>query len=435
MRAAPALLHRLAPLALALHALGFAGAVAAQAQNVRPPIAVYWMSVETAAGMAGMGGMASMMGQMMGGQQAQAMQGGKRMTLQLGSSQAAAGEPRAQHEVPPATAMTPALPLLSPRDAPAAREPAERDLPQGMEKPRGRMLIYWGCGESARAGQPVVIDFAKIADGRMPPNLVARRVATGTPPHPGRSKSYGDWPNRDDARAVPEQASLRGDHLVRGNYSPEIRFAVSERHDFMPRVALALGGRAPGGAMKVTWGTVAGATGYFATVFGANANQDVVFWSSSEVQEMGGSLMDYLPPAEAARLVKDKVVLAPQATECTVPAEVVREAGTPFLNFIAYGDELTVVHPPRPSDPKQTWEQLWAVKLRLKSTASMLLSEEMMGERGGRRARAAANEGAPPQGAPGQPGFPGAGAQQDQAPPPSSPVEDGARILRGILRF
>jgi hypothetical protein len=158
---------------------------------------------------------------------------------------------------------------------------------------------------------------------------------------------------------------------------------------------------------------------------GGNDREEVVFWSSSEVQEMGGALMDYVPPAEVARLIREKVVMPPQATECTVPTEVIKAAQTPFFNFIAYGDELNLVHPPRPSDPKQAWEQQWAVKVRLKSTASALLAEGMGDEaRAPRPGRAEA----PASGPQGQP-------QQGEAPAPSSPVDEGARILRGILKF
>ena len=38
-----------------------------------------------------------------------------------------------------------------------------------MEKPKGRLLIYWGCGERVRPGQPVVIDFESMMAGKMPP--------------------------------------------------------------------------------------------------------------------------------------------------------------------------------------------------------------------------------------------------------------------------
>ena len=36
-----------------------------------------------------------------------------------------------------------------------------------------------------------------------------------------------------------------------------------------------------------------------------------------------------------------------------------------ILSFVAYGDELNVVQPPRPQDPTRTWEQVYAVKVRI----------------------------------------------------------------------
>jgi hypothetical protein len=386
-------------------------------QKVTGPIAQYWVSAETAAGMnmgAMGGGLGGMMGRMMGG----GGDSGKRLLLQLGSSQGAAGEPRAQHDVPPGMAMGASLPLVTPK---VERPREQSELPQGMERPRGRMLIFWGCGERARAGQPVIIDFAKLAQGQMPPGFAARRVNVPTPPAFGRNRAYGEWPNPEDTRAVPESASLRGDHLVKGNYSPDIRFGV-ERHDFMERVALSSQGL-PSGATSVRWNAVGGATGYFASAMGGNDKEEMVFWSSSELQEMGGLLMDYLPPAEVARLIREKVVMAPQTTECTVPAEVIKAAPAAFLNFIAYGDELNVVHPPRPQDASKTWEQAYTVKVRLKSTGAMMLAEGGMAEgRGGQRSRPQ-TDGVPPTG----------DAAPQQAPAPANPVEQGIGILRGIL--
>jgi hypothetical protein len=255
----------------------------------------------------------------------------------------------------------------------------------------------------------------------MPPGLAARRVAQPVGPAFGRSRTYGDWPNSEDSRPVPEGASLRGDHLVKGTYSPDIRFAVTERHDFMEKVQLS--SQPAGAAVSLRWNAVPNATGYFAMAVGGNDKEEVVFWSSSDVQEMGGSLMDYVPPAEVARLIREKVVMAPQTTECTVPAEVLKAMPAGMLSFVAYGDELNVVHPPRPQDPAKTWEQVYTVKLRLKSTASMLLSQggDAM-PRGGQRA------------SPGMPRDEAAGAGQPvpQAPAPS-PVDQGIGILRGIL--
>jgi len=395
------------------HILAMAAAVLpgfAQAQAVKPPIAQYWMSVETAAGMS-MPGMNPMMSGMMGGQGAS----GRKLLLQLGSQQSASGDPRAAHEIPPSMNMGPQLPLVTPRREPPAR--AERgDMPQGMEKPRGRMLIYWGCGDSVRAGQPVVIDFANPAAAQS--GMVSRRVQQASGPAFGRSRTYGDWPNQEETRAVPEDASLRGAHLIRGNYSPEIRFSLER--DFLERVTLSASGN------QLRWNAVGGATGYFAMLFGGQGQDEVVFWSSSELQETGGGLMDYLPPAEVARLVREKVVMPPQATDCMVPGDVVKKAGTPFVNFIAYGDEANFAHPPRPQDPKAAWTPQWAVKVRFKSTASLLLGDGAESAGGGRSTREpAARQPAE------DPSRSSTSAREKPEAP--DPLKEGVNILRGIF--
>jgi hypothetical protein len=323
--------------------------------------------------------------------------------LQLGSQQAASGEPKAAHDIPPGMNMGPALPLVTPRREPAARGTRER--PEGMEKPRGRMLIYWGCGENVRSGQPVVIDFAGVAEGRTPPNMVTRSVARPSGPAFGRSRTYGDWPNREEPRAVPADASLRGDHAVRGNYSPEIRFALDK--DFLDKVELSASGT------SVRWNAIPNATGYFATLYGAQSRDEIVFWSSSEVQEMGGALMDYLPPAEVARLIREKVVMEPRTVECTVPREVAAKAGTPMFSFIAYGEEANFAHPPRPRDPNALWAPFWTAKVRFKSTASLMLGEN--------QSRQESRQDTPSTPAP---------QAKPEAP---DPVKEGINVLRGIF--
>jgi hypothetical protein len=398
--------------------LAFAPLTLAQQQVIRPPIATYWVDASTISGMgAGMtgGGMAGMMGRMMGG-------GGgaqKTLDLRLGSSQAASSAPQAQHDIPPGMNMGPSLPLVTPSQA-----RAESGLPGGMEQPKGKLLIYWGCGEKAGAGQPVVIDFASVAAGRAP-NLGSRRINAPDGPLFGRSKSFGEWPNTQDPRTVPPEASLRGDHLVKGNYSPDIRFTVDDRRDFMPAVSVSSSASAAGGR-QVKWSSVTGATGYSLVVIGAREDaSEMVMWSSSAVQEMPAALLGFIPPAEVARLVREKVVLPAEATQCTVPQEVMASSPMPVLQFIAYGDELNVVHPPRPQDPKVAWEQQYAVKVRLKSTAMLPLMDGMenMGRMGSRGSTGPGNSqaaGSEPQP---QPGF----------NPVEEGVKEGVRALRDLF--
>lgn len=404
-------------LAAAFAALG--SPLHAQTQQVKPPIAVYWMSVETTAAMA----MAMPAG--LGGLLPPGMQGGKRMKLDLGSAQNASGAPRANHVIPAGLGMGQSLPLLSPQPRQGARSDESSDTT--FKRPKGRMFIYWGCGETIRAGQPVIVDFARMGTQDAANAFRSRNVSRPNGPAPGRNRTYGDWPNRENSTAVPQQASLVGDHAVAGNYSPEIRFAVGERHDFMAPVAFEPVRKTPAGAFQVQWQAIPTAIGYFATAMGQGENQnDVLMWSSSDVQEMGHALMDYIAPAEVQRLIKERIVMPPQTTGCAVPAGIFKGEAAMF-NFIGYGDELNVVHPPRPKDPKQPWEQQYAVKLRLKSTGMTMLAEGDMS--GGGRARGPersdpSSQQAQERSVPSQPA---------RSPTGADAVQEGINVLRGLF--
>ena len=433
--APPGTAHALRGLAMATAGALFAGggpAALAQPtqQKVTPPVAVYWVSAETRGGMAGVPGLpvgaAGALGGLFGGAAASGLQGGRSMLLQLGSARSASVEPAAAHEIPSGMNMGPSLPLLTPRSAPPEpRDEGDNTPPREFEKPRGRMLIYWGCGDSARSGQPIVIDFAKLAAGQVP-KFPTVRIANVRGPTFGRSRTFGEWPHTETRTTVPANASLRGDHLVKGNYSPDIRFSVAERTDFMEAPSFQPVTRTAGGGLSVQWQSIANATGYALTAMGANAQQDLILWSSSEIADMGWSLNSWLPPGEVTRLIKERVVLPPSTTECTVPAEVVREAGTPMLNFVGYGDELNVVHPPRPTDPRVTWEQQFAVKVRQRTTGMLMLAEGDASGRPGARGRQAAPEG----GDAGQ----GQGQRAPAAPTVTDVIKEGVGgVLRGLF--
>lgn len=393
----------------------------AQQQKVSPPIATYWMSIDTASGlpMGGMGGggMSAMdIGRMMLGG---GMEGGpnRSMRLELGTQRSADGAPAAAHHNPSSLKMGATLPLETPQKQRA--EPREDGMPDNFEKPRGRLLLYWGCGEQAGPGQPFVIDFAKMAQGQMPQGLFGRRVNAPRGPAQGRSRTYGDWPNSRDSTRVPGDASLRGDHAVKGNYTPDIQFSLTDKYEFMAPVNLAMR-KTSGGGMNMSWNGIANAHGYFATAMGAKeGSEDMVFWSSSNSREFGELLMNWLPPAEVARLVRDKVVMPTSTTECIVPTQFVAAAPSSFVRFIAYGEEANFAHPPRPQDPKVAWNPDWAVKVRLKSTAAAMLGEEGGGGDAPRsRGRSSGADSNAPQ-------------ESGQSAP--DPVQEGIKALKGLF--
>jgi len=179
-----------------------------------PPIASYWMDVATASGLgAGMtpGGRPSM-NQMMGMMTGSAPSVMHTIDLKLASRTKPAAAPEANHLIPPGLQMGPRLPLITP----AAPKPVKETngLPPGYEKPKGRMLIYWGCGEHAGAGQPTVIDFSKLAAGQVPPGMAAMANFARTAKVPHTAPGFGEWPNNKDHRPVPASGSLIGQHKV-----------------------------------------------------------------------------------------------------------------------------------------------------------------------------------------------------------------------------
>ena len=175
--------------------VGAAPAKKAAAAKDPPPIANYWMDVATQSGMgAGMTAgarpdMGQVMAMMNGG-------GGRSMhtlDLRLASRDKPAAAPQADHLIPPGLQMGASLPLLTPVARGARRTPP--GMPTQFQQPKGRMLIYWGCGEHVGAGQPTIIDFAKIDAGqgaaghggdgehgaRRQPDRTARRASAAGP--------------------------------------------------------------------------------------------------------------------------------------------------------------------------------------------------------------------------------------------------------------
>jgi hypothetical protein len=373
-RAADAFLPERFPMRLSPVAAGVALALApcllvAQTRESKLPAAVYWMSLETAARTGADAPAPS------GRPAPAALQGGKRMRLDLGSSWNPEGEPRATHTIPPELMMGERLPLVRPaRDASAAAPEVAPREPDSLA-PRGRTLVYWGCGEAVGAGQPMIVDYSKRDPGSATRPVGASAAVRVADAEPSTQPSYGTWPNQEHQQRVPEAASLRGLHVISGNYTPDMQFSIEERHDFMQPVEFVPIKRTEAGALLLNWKGVPNAVGYFALATGSSEQgNDTVIWSSSELPGAGPDLLDYLPPEEVDRLVKDKLVLGPQTNTCTVPAGIFKQAGAQ-LHFIAYGEEMNLVHPARPKEAKQPWEPLWALKIRLKSTAVAPLAE------------------------------------------------------------
>lgn len=322
----------------------------------------------------------------------------KELLLRLGSpsAPAAGARPAADHFMPAGARLGTSVPLVTPE-----RQPVEEDRIPGQrdgERPRGRILIFWGCGAHAAAGQPVIIDLARLSAGQMPPGLFSTSVPRDRSVTFGNSRTYGEWPNSRGRTQLSPQSSLLGDHRIAGNYAPEIRFALAQ--DFMPALN-ATGTAQPDQSTQLAWNSVAGATGYYAWTMGmkpdASGNAgDMVWWSSSASQQFGGGLWDWLSPATVATLIRQRVVMPPTQTSCQVPAEV-KQAAPDFMfgNLYAYGPEANFAYPPRPANARTPWAPIWTARVRYRSNTSWMVG--MPGMDGGNGEGQAANSSAQPQ--------------------------------------
>ena len=341
--------------------LGGAVYAAAPAGSSRP-VASYWMDVATQSGI-GMGANGSGgrpdMGQIMAMMNGGGGQAIHTLDLRLASKDKPAGAPEADHLIPPGLRMGASLPLLTPvREAP----PSKPGMPSQWQQPKGRMLIYWGCGEHVSPGQPTVIDFAKMQPGKVPPGMAAMAGMAHMQTGPTSAPGFGRWPNERDRRPVPVNGSLLGAHKVEANYAPPIAFSLGNGQDFMPALGLREAGAVPSGASRLEWRPAAQATGYALTMFGSNGSGDVIMWSSAKSAQMPA--MDYLAPGEVRRLVAAGAVLPSSANQCLLPAEVAAASPQGRVMMIGYGPEADFSDKPK--------LPTWTTKVRYKTTASLM---------------------------------------------------------------
>lgn len=349
-------------------------------QKVQPPIARFWMDAATHhMSMPGMEEMEDnpMLG-LMGAAFGQARHGampGKWLDTALHTQRKPAGT-EAAHAIPAGMNLRSPLPLL-PVEKEQHKADSEWDGGE-IEKPQGRLIFYWGCSAKVRAGQPRILDFAKASPQEFGKFMIGRHAPDrGAKAVPGRAV----WPNRVNNPRLPGNASLLGEHTVSGEGVPaNLRFNVPAGFDFMDKLRIQASGKATESVL-VRWQDIPTATGYFLTAMGTRQGRDgvpeMIFWSASESPDPGWGLMDYLAPARVEKLIKEKVVLPRQTTQCALPVGIFAQTEGAMLRMVAYGPELNLAHPPRPTDPKIEWKPDWTVLLRLKSTGMAILGEAM----------------------------------------------------------
>jgi hypothetical protein len=350
------------PLGVTVAILLLATASGAQQQEVRPPIAQVWIDVATNIfGLPGMPAPMGGQGQNEFGNTRHAI--GRYMDVALFVRTRPQGI-QAVQAIPPAMRLGASLPLEPVRPGPGATPGAEGRDPGQAEQPRGRLLFYWGCGAEVRSGQPRVLDFARatpqdwasVWEGRFAPERGVRA-------QPG----YSIWPNERDRRMLPPDASLQGGHAVTGDGVPaSLRFTIGPTQDIMPAIELASQGE-PAASILLRWRQVPTARAYFINAFGGKTGEFII-WSSSELPDAGMGLFDYLSPANIERWLADRVLLPAATTQCAIPRGIFAGTEGAMARMIAYGPELNLVHPPRPTDPRVAWEQEWTLRARVKST-------------------------------------------------------------------
>src|SRR5574341_701627 len=237
---------RLRLLAVPALMLMLAAAAGAQQQEVRPPIAQLWMDVATNVFVipgAPAGAMPSGSNNAFGNTRF-AM--GRYLDIALQVRTRPQGI-QGTEAIPPGMRMGPSRPL-DPYKAPPPPPsmPGVPGDPSQAPPPKGRSLLYWGCGADVRSGQPRIIDFA-----------------TATPQQ---------W-----------QSVFQGRYVPAG-----FKFPIGADQDLMPAIALSTQGNLQGSVL-LQWRTIPAARAYFISAF-ANKGNDAIIWTSSELPDAGMAL-------------------------------------------------------------------------------------------------------------------------------------------------
>ncbi len=171
--------------------LAFTGTLA-HAQNTKsgnkPPVAQAWIDVATFSGMAmpGMGGGGNpmaMLGSLFGGGGGRNSFGntvagpeGQWLDVTL-MTRANPKLDEATQAVPAGSKLAPELRLVSPRQQKAPPPDTDDEVvKEDFERPKGKIYLYWGCGDSIRSGQPKVLDMSKASLQDIQKFFVSRRA-------------------------------------------------------------------------------------------------------------------------------------------------------------------------------------------------------------------------------------------------------------------
>ena len=391
--------NRIAPNRIARHPLSSAVCLtllvalpASSAPQASPPTQV-WIDVAThgMAGMPDLGIMGGMANRMMGGDkgpqaypQSRHIPAGMGKVLDIAMYNSLRPGVVAQQFVPAGLAVGTSLPLVPPPPGTDTQE--EKSL--RLEDVEITIRQYWGCSAAVGPGQPKVMTLrvkkgSLQKDGNLAPGLFVPDRDIDVNPN------YALWPNQKNSKRVSDRSSMVGQHRITGDGVPaSLQFELGRNADFMPKIALESKGELTD-SIQLQWRSVDRSRGYFLQAMAMQDERNFVMWSSSEVAGAGYELLNYLTGSSIDKWIKQKVLLAPTATRCSIPQGIFKPAGkgakdeaVAALNMIAYGPETNVVWPERPADPKQPWKPEWNVRVRTKSTTTAMLGIDL-GDMGG----------------------------------------------------
>ncbi len=372
------------------------GAGSTSKQVVNPAPVNYWMDISTGQPMQGGGLMG--LGAMMGGGEsgfgsafgngdnwfgaANMGQDGKRVDIALFDARKS-GQVKADQAIPKTAKLGASLPLRPPAKV-SGRTPFDEAPPQAPSEGKMKITIktYWGCGAKVRPGQPNVqtIEFDSKKGVDVWGQALRSRVEIDRGATSNRNSSF--WPNKDNSKHVPKDASFAGTHTVTGEGLPaSLSFTLSAAQDFLPDLGLSSSGD-KASVITLAWSPLAQASAYFVNASGmamkeggGGKPEEMTFtqWSSSEVPEAGDGLVNYLSNSNQEKYLKEKAILPASKTSCDIPAGIFADAMFVNARGIAYGRELNIVHPERPADPKVAWDQEWTARVRVKSVANLMV--------------------------------------------------------------
>ena len=228
----------------ALGSIAVLASPAAQAQSVKqvvkPPISQAWIDVATFSGfgfggMMGPGGMNATLGALMGG--------GKNASAEFGYTQTGStgrwmdvtlytsrntNLQQALQSVPESTGLAPTLKLETPeKPKPAPRVDDEGPVEMNAEPPKGKLVMYWGCSETVRPGQPKVVNLETATIAELGKFFESRHATQR-----GAHATAGPRSGRARPTSAPSRPArrLRGSTPIRAKAFPRASSSRSRQH-------------------------------------------------------------------------------------------------------------------------------------------------------------------------------------------------------------